>query len=510
MAQHATLSELIVGVRFRLSDPREGTIGRIPYDRFAGSVDEMKLLCNETQRVITVLCCGKETALLRSVNKRIQVVNGRVEYALPDDYLDMDFVDYIRAGNKSKILPRPLQEFPPDDRYEYYQRSDRDRYKYYDVYGQGSVEKIVGVVRSNSLNKIYDPYNSFDGISVGDIVHNISDGSQGKITQVEIVPGTVPPPIIKEPCPEEEPVDEDCPEEGIQFAFTVDEDCPEEETEPEVEVEPAEPVIENYSFIQVESLTGGKSNRFVQGDQYIVASSEELNETMHVYPKLGKEDDQTSTKVFSGNTCEFHVNEPFTLYAIDLTINKLPDGFEPDDRMVVEILLGSKLASEDPPSFVSKVGVDIGKNRVVFDEVNFQGGILMAEDTEYTVRVTAGMKELKVSAMEVFAYGTSDYISINYTRLPKPMENDHSICEIPPFALELFYAQAKLLATHKVTRNATPDPGLLGEVNYWKNNIESLLWKRAERGVSYLTEETVYHREENQQGYRFADEVVEL
>ena len=72
------------------------------------------------------------------------------------------------------------------------------------------------------------------------------------------------------------------------------------------------------------------------------------------------------------------------------------------------------------------------------------------------------------------------------------MQYDHSICEIPPFALSMYYCQAQIIATKKITGSQTADPGLLAERNILKDEVQDLFWNRAERGVSYMSERRRY------------------
>ena len=444
MAQHVTLREAIVNLQFRLSQPTEGTLGRINYSRFSEQVDELKLVCNEAQRAAAIRCCTPTTALLRSHKQRIQVISGATTYALKDDYLSTDYVKYLNKIGEYPVKPRDMKGFPPTETSERTigYNNNSNRYRYYDVYGQGSQEKLVGVVREASLNEVRDNYATFDGIRAGDFVYNITDGSQGAVTNV---------------IPSETTLDD----ENILTKTAV--------------------------YLKIDSLTGGKANRFLQGDQYVIASVEELNELMHIYPKI--EFEETTTKIVSANSAVWSAQEAFTLNTLDVTINTIPDHIEDDDRLVIELLQGTTLASTDPASFRSKLGVTKGVNRVTFDEAVFQSGIRIEEDTDYTVRATVGSWELTINAVDVYAYGTSDYLLHSYSRIPIKMEHENAVCEVPPWGLDLFYAEAKKLAAMKITRTIAADPGLEAECQIEHKKIENLLWARAEPGTSYLERE---------------------
>lgn len=442
--QHLTLRELIIECRLQLAQPYEGTLGsQVSYARFTEAVDELKLICNSAQRATAVTCCTPTTSLLRSNKVQIPVRSGVTEYALEDDYLDIDYLIYVKDGEEYPIYPSELRGFENEESYPYsrYHTYNDKRYKYYEVSGMSSQEKEVGVIRSESLNEVHDLYNDFNGVRIGDIVHNKSDGSQGAVT--EIVPES----------------------EVLNASGTL------EKTRP---------------YLKVESLTGGKSNRFLQGDEYVVSSKEELNETLHVTPKV--EFDEINAKIVDSNNNQFRSQEAFILHSLDVTINTIPDNIEPDDRLVIEVLQGNNLAVKDPASFVSKVGVEKGVNRVEFDEVTFSRGLLLEEDTDYTVRATIGMTELRVNAVTVWAYGSSDMMKLGYTRLPARMTNDYDVCELPPWSLGLFYVEAKIIATQKITRRPYPEPGLINERMYQKSLIENMLWSRAEKGTSHLNE----------------------
>ena len=441
MAQHVTLREAIVNIQFRLSQPTEGTLGRINYSRFSEQVDELKLVCNEAQRAAAIRCCTPTTALLRSHKQRIQVISGAETYALTDDYLSSDFVQYMNKIGEYPVRPRDMKNFPPTETAErtigYYDNSMR--YRYYDVRGMGSQEKLVGVIREDSLNEVRDNYATFDGIRPGDVIHNVTDGSQGAV----------------------------------------------------MDVVPSETVLDNENnsvktavYLKIDSLVGGKANRFLQGDQYVVASVEELNELMHIYPKI--EFEEITTKIVSAKSATWSSQEAFTLNTLDVTINTIPDHIEADDRLVIEVLRGTTLASTDPASFRSKLGVTKGVNRVTFDEAVFQSGIRIIEDTDYTIRATVGSWELTVNAVDVYAYGTSDYLLHSFSRIPGKMEHENSVCEVPPWGLDLFYAEAKKLAAMKITRTIAADPGLEAECQIEHKKIENLLWARAEPGTSNL------------------------
>ena len=445
MAQHATLQELVVNTRFRLSDPHEGTLGMIRYDRFTESVDEMKLLLNEAQRAIAVLCDSPTTSLLRSNKQRIQVISGLTEYPMRDDLLAMDYIRHIKKDAWRKIVQRDKGEFPKTDGKTdsaYYPNS-QGFYRYWDIYGVGALEKLVGIVRQNSLNELHDAYSPFDGIRVGDIVHNISDGSQGEVQ--EITPGK-----------------------SVLNSQTN-----------EVEY--------SVGYIVIDSLAGGSANRFQEGDEYLISSVEEINETLHLYPKI--EFDEVTTKVFTGKPDNWSVQDGFVLRAVDVNITSYPDTIEVDDRLVLEVLRDGRLASTSPASATSKIGIENGVNRFIFDERVFPEGILIAEDTDYSVRATVRNEQITINSIDVYAYGTNDFIEMDYRRLPEKMLVDSAICEIPPWALDLLYAQALELADMKITRARHPNPALHAVKMGEKQKVEDMLWNRAPRGTSNLQDD---------------------
>ena len=447
-SQHVTLSEAIVNIRMRMSDPHQGTIGIIRYDRLTESIDEMKLIANEAAREVAVACCTPTTALLRSNNVRFQVISGKTEYGIQDDYLSVDYMQYIKNGIEFPIFPRDMRDFPPDkrERADTAQSSDL-RYRYYDIYGIGAVEKQIGVVRQDSLNEIHDPFSTFDDIRIGDTVFNRSDGSQALVTNV--VPGS------------------------------------------KVLNENNETIIEP-GYVVIDQLDGGYSNRFVQGDAYVISSKEDIAESLHLWPQI--EFDDTNVKVYSGAALNWNVQEPFTMHGVDVYITEIPDNLEPDDRLIVEVLRDGELVTTDPPSVVSKVGIESGLNHFEFDAQVFTSGILIQEDTDYTIRASIKGTELTIDYITVYAFGTSDYISMSYSRLPAKMENDFDICEIPPYALGMYYTQAQIIATKKVTGAKSADPNLLAERELQKREIEDLLWNRTPRGVSYMSDRTDYRQ----------------
>lgn len=444
MAQHATLQELIVNTRFRLSDPFEGTLGMIRYDRFTESIDEMKLLLNEAQRAICVLCESPTTSLLRSNKQRIQVISGLTEYPLRDDYLAMDYIRHIKKEESKPIVQRDKGNFPPENKADAaYYHNTQGFYRYWDVYGVGALEKLVGIARQASLNELHDGYSPFDGIRVGDVIHNISDGSQG-VAQ-EIIPGK-----------------------SVLNSET-------------------NAVEYSVGHIVIDGLNGGSSNRFQEGDEYLISSLEEISETLHVYPKV--EFDEVTTKVFTGKPDDWSVQDGFVLRAVDVNITNYPDTIEADDRLVLEVLRDGRLASTNPASATSKIGIENGLNRFIFDERVFPEGILIAEDTNHSVRATVRNEQITINSIDVYAYGANDFIEMDYRRLPEKMFVDSAICEIPPWALDLLYAQAVELADMKITRSKFPNPALRANVMHQKGVIEDMLWNRAPRGTSNLQDD---------------------
>ena len=233
-------------------------------------------------------------------------------------------------------------------------------------------------------------------------------------------------------------------------------------------------VFSSVGRAETSGLSHGDANRFQRGDIYQIEMQEATRDAIDFYPKVIRDD---STVAHNGLPRNWQVNEDQVLLHIDADITQIPFNFEQDERLIMRVLEGTTEVAEG-----AREGLTPGTNTFIFPNPQ-----QLREDTLYTVTVErANGSAIDVDMIEVFVSLEPDTVVFKQAQFPRIMDSRDSYCEMPAWSLESVYAYAHILANQKVTRNPSPDAGLVNVFNDTIDDIGKFLFKRDERGPHQL------------------------
>lgn len=429
----------------RLGDPSGNFISESAIYSSGSPIDEEATILNDAARKVSSDLYRNGTALLTG-QKSITPEPGVTEYALPKDLIGVQEVFWEDSSTRYEVEQRPLQSFQDIDR-------TVDRPIYFDVFGQSA--DIVARTWSQEDTKFGGAgkdadhtvrlgwyYNNggevlttaFSGIRVGDVLHNMTDGSEGTIAA-----------IIEE------------------------------------NASPAD----NY-YLTAE-LRGGTKNVCTYGDVLQIERAEKVNPILHIYPQVSesktvevvstgivddwlnnkpvltvKNSNLNSSRTVQGAGAGTYSPEtvadvkPFYLYAIRIS------GGSPDGRqsvMAIRRMVDGASTDWVSPStgdyesdgyiafqYYSRDNSDsilIKPNNPVW--LNDPDNTYYDQPTPYAMAFTNGDPGLAGATYELLKLKGIEPLKVYYARYPVRLTQESDELELPEIALEaiLNYSEAQ-------------------------------------------------------------------
>ena len=379
-------------LRLRLSEVEEGFF----------SDEELRLFFNEAQAVAADKISTSEFPWSAIQYCKIPCVSGAEHYLLPSNYLYMRRIAHYKKGyQKPCMLHRGDVSMLKFNSSEY---SGRLFYTHYEVSSRNSAFIETGVAEFASDTLLVDTRSSFSQVRTGDIVHNLSDKSTAVVGTVAV------------------------------------------------------------NRIEVNDWEGGSSQAFQLGDEYRIQQRETTRWQLSIHPQITFSDPTFYSgdpifKLEADNRCigiEFNIQELPKLPAItELELPTGPTGltgltdlsesereWQPDDRLniFVETADGLSLASTEPESIFTDVGVKLGINKIDIPAINLH------QNTSYRVRAEAPESSVPVPLSQISLFSENeDFLRMAYVPSPQPMIDDTTLCEFSDrvISVVLTYAQMR-------------------------------------------------------------------
>ena len=270
MAEALRADEVITKFRLRLGEPREGTFRIVRYDGINSNLDELLEIINESQQHVTWICYSANHSLLEDTFY-IEVLNGVTRYTLPELTLGPVAVFHHSHGQEYEVERANLFEIRAQTR----SRQSDFVFRYYEIREQVPILSAPrGVVSENSPNQLVA--SDVNAVRVGDIVHNLTDGSQGVVNAIF-------------------------------------------------------PTIHAAS---VEALAGGKTNIFQQGDVFQIEMAEKTRDAIDFWPEINVDNFST---IYTGQPRHIILQEDNVLSQVGAKILSLPSGFEQDEQLILRV-----------------------------------------------------------------------------------------------------------------------------------------------------------------------------
>lgn len=403
----ATLQNFKTRVRLRIGELTNGTFGIEDYEDDK-EVDELKITINEAQISVCRDLFTQQWMPFRRLGTSIPVISGQTFYTLPKDYIQLVDIYHKKEDQPPLPLkPKILSNYRGQD-----QNAAFDGYfQYYEVSGQVGEILAEGVVTWIDENFQFAADEvSLTHVRIGDIVTNLTDGSQGVITEF-----------------------------GSGIAKLGD------------------------------GLYGGRSNLMQYGDEFTIQSREETRFNLEVWPEISIEEpalpiteifnDGLGRFIFSPNadsTIEkINLQLPVTAFVGDLAA--LQD-YDPQDRLLLYI---RRIIDEEKHEYedVDIIGwqnarVGINELNIVESEIDKgHGSIQLYRDELYDAFIaTRGfgliIPDFSAKGLELLQ-PTKDYLFINYIKRPAELIINESVCELHEELHELVIEKAVLTLLRK-------------------------------------------------------------
>ena len=417
MIKIATLSDFRVAIRLRLGELTEGTIGTEDYEG-RNEVDEIKFEANAAQVSVCRDIWTQQWMPFRRLQETLPVVSNQTIYTLPKDFIQMVSI-YHKKPNQTPIelKPKILSRYREIDDGDSGQVSglSESYFHYYEVSGQiGEIITQGTVTWQDDNYQFAADTTNLTGVRVGDVVNNVTDGSQGVITQF-----------------------------GSGIATLG------------------------------ERLYGGRSNRMQYGDEFFIQTREDARFALETWPavtltspKLKTDETRTSpTRI---------VFTPETDSTIESVNIQLPQELFVEGGVLADINPQTRLLlyirEVDSTTYAIGETVDIlgfqnviaGINELaVIDSDLFsgQGSIQLNRSTTYDAYLTTEDAALglqlennpdNVLGSVTFLQPNTDFLVMNFVKRPKPFLIDESVCELPEELHELIIEKAVLSLMRKM------------------------------------------------------------
>ena len=388
----ATLLELTERMRLRL--------GEVGVKR--GSWDdrtEIKLALNVSQIELAKALYSRGESWAEKIGTRIPVEDGAEYYLCPDNYMIEERVGHFHPDwGYRKLIRGSVQDARLnrlDSTYAY-----SGSYGVYEIRGKTEVYLAIGTADLGSDDTTLLDYTAdFSQVRVGDIVHNIFDGSQATVRD-----------------------------------FT-------------------------GGQIQVDDWRGGSSQRFYTGESYRIAQRERSAHQLWCYPPVqlsGNNVELNSLTFFNSpvftssspspvtstikNSASFVISEDVLVNAIQFQVGALPEDWEDDSVLAFYILDSNTNTVLESTSFGMQ-RIRLGYNTVP-NLVPFR----LQQGTTYNFVTFGGAT---ISGLKLLK-DNNNFVELNYTPLPAPMLYDNSICEFSDEWLEPLLDHSKILLMDKI------------------------------------------------------------
>ena len=434
-----TLRDFKNRVRLRLGELTDGTWETQAEYEGNQEIDELKMLVNDAQISVCRDLFTQQWMPFRRLQEVLPIFSQQTIYTLPADYIQMVNV-YHHKENQIPLLlePRILSKYRQrDPNYADTSASSGSYFRYYEVSGQ-----IGEVLAEGTVTWIDDAFQfaadnaDLQNVRVGDIVNNLTDKSQGVITEF-----------------------------GSGIATLGD------------------------------RLHGGRSNRIQYGDEFMIQSREENRFVLETWPPITLTEQKletTQTRV-SNARIGFTPDIDSTIESIEIQLPQdlfLEDGalhgINPQTRLLLYIREIDTTTDEigQTVDIIGFQNVKVGINtlNVVESEISKGQGSLqlnrhIAYDAYLTTQDPALGLLIENSLIPVlgeidFLQPVTDYLSINYTKRPAEMIIDDSVCELYQEFSELIVEKAVLIALRK------KDPNMINASIQAHYKLISNRWQR--------------------------------
>lgn len=424
----ATLRQMKNGLRRRMGEPLQGTWGKFKYEERIGDqlYDELGESLNDAQIELARDIYTPESYPLIRYDSEIKIVSGQDVYTLERDFLGVEELRYIRGSQSYPMTRRSIKSVR-----RFYDRTYSGAIlQYYDYQGLINTFIAEGVIDADSENTVLDTGGDFGSVRVGDVVHNITDDSQG---------------IVK--------------------SFT-------------------------SGRVVVDSLQGGRANVFMRGDSYGIATQEDTRYALQVYPKVTA----TDRMIYEGIPDPFMVSASDVVLAngIQAQFEALPDDYEEDE--VIQFSLyedGQLVENKFGPSEIGRDKLRVGWNTLDFMDSQYTFPIQFKENASYSLRATrSDNSEIDIAQIRLSTQ-RRDRMLNTYARLPRTMKTENSVCEMPSEFLEGVYVRGKIYLHDKLNPEGV-SPQLWTEYKQYINDYKMHLALRDETGVVDIDTEGEY------------------
>lgn len=397
----ATLREMRNAVHRRMGDPLAGKFGQFRYitDAPGQTTDEVGLAINEAQALTSRDCYVPEYYPLLRYDSEIPVVSGRDIYTLPQDFIAIEELRYVRGAQNYPMTRKSIKQV----------RRRLDRVlsgavlQYYDYQGMTSIYIAEGTVAQTDEFAIRDPDATFSKVRIGDIVYNLTDGSEGIVRTTE---------------------------EGL---------------------------------VWVEELQGGRANMFDRGDSYAISTQEESRWALQTYPRVTA----TDKILFSGEPIDFELSESNVVVSTGIWVQftSLPEGYEKDETIKFCIFEGETLLHNPyGPSEIGRENLMIGWNPLEiernpdhkvttesnFERIDYSFNIQFRQGETYSIRAyREDGTEIPISMIRLMTR-SDDRMLMTFARTPRELKTENSIFELPVDYLEPTYKRTKIILHEKL------------------------------------------------------------
>ena len=303
----ATLKQLKNGLRLKLGEISDGTWGEIQYADSEEYFDEYAFALNLAQDDLARDVYTPENYPFTRTNVDLPIITNATFYTLPADFLVMEEVNHFRYNRTSPVLPGSIKNirspvFMPFSGY----------YKHYEVRGNIGTYVATGVTTSANDNQVVDSKGNFTSVRVDDIVYNLTDGSEARVT-------------------------------GFQSGL-----------------------------IEFDGLQGGDRNTFQNGDAYGIATQESNRKMLFVDPPVTNR----NTIIYSGDAGPFTPTKSAIVQEVYISHTNLPNEWNDQSVMDYRVIndADASLASLEPPSEYGQENIRIGENLINFPPFQIEAG----------------------------------------------------------------------------------------------------------------------------------------
>ena len=408
-----TLIDFKNEVRFRLGELADGTWANdAEYQNGLArqNIDELKMCINSAQVSVCRDIFTAQWMPFRRLKAVIPILSGVNEYTLPKDYIQMVSIYHHKPDQTPiRLTPKILANYRQHDPELIDNFASEGYYfEHYEVSGQTGEILADGVVTwVDDAFQFAADNADLQNVRVGDIVNNITDGSQGIITNF-----------------------------GSGIATLG------------------------------ERLHGGRSNRMQYGDEFTIQSREENRFVLETYPKIRLSSNKLQTdevNVDSGRIT-FRPQRDGTIEEINVRLGQdlflaggLLENINPQTRLLLYLRRVIGIDEYETLDIISWQNAKIGVNtlNVVESEINKgQGAIQLNRNTTYDAYIVQGDTQTTLPINWTlndldFLQPPTDYLAITYHKRPAEMILDQSVCELMEELYELVIEKAALTALRK-------------------------------------------------------------